>query len=50
MTQVQVAKRLGRPQSFISKIEAGERRVDAVELHELGQLYNKPFDFFLEGK
>jgi len=31
LTQVQVAKRLGRPQSFVSKYENGERRLDVVE-------------------
>ncbi len=30
--QVEVAERLGRPQSFVSKYEAGERRLDLIEL------------------
>ena len=30
-TQAEVANRLKRPQSFVSKIESGERRVDVVE-------------------
>jgi transcriptional regulator with XRE-family HTH domain len=46
LTQVQVARMLKRPQSFVSKIESGERRVDVVELAELAQLYKKPLDFF----
>jgi transcriptional regulator with XRE-family HTH domain len=32
MTQAEVAARLGRPQSFVSKYESGERRLDVVEL------------------
>lgn len=32
LTQVQVAERLGVPQSFVSKYESGERRLDVVEL------------------
>ncbi len=32
MTQAEVAKRLGRPQSFVAKVENGERRLDVVEL------------------
>lgn len=32
LTQVQVADRLGEPQSFVSKYESGERRLDVIEL------------------
>ena len=31
LTQAQTAERLGRPQSFVSKYETGERRLDIVE-------------------
>ena len=31
LTQADVAKRLGKPQSFVSKYERGERRLDVVE-------------------
>jgi transcriptional regulator with XRE-family HTH domain len=31
LTQAQLAERLGRPQSYVSKYEAGERRLDFVE-------------------
>lgn len=47
LTQVEVATRIKRPQSFVSKIESGERRVDVVELAELAKLYRKPVVFFL---
>jgi transcriptional regulator with XRE-family HTH domain len=32
--QAEVAKRLGRPQSFVSKVESGERRLDVGEFVE----------------
>lgn len=32
LTQVQLAARLGQPQSFVSKVESGARRLDVVEL------------------
>jgi transcriptional regulator with XRE-family HTH domain len=35
LTQEQVAKTLGRPQSFIAKYELGERRLDVLELRRV---------------
>jgi ribosome-binding protein aMBF1 (putative translation factor) len=46
LTQVEASRVLGRPQSFISKCESGERRVDFVELQHLAKLYRKPMSFF----
>jgi transcriptional regulator with XRE-family HTH domain len=46
LTQEEVAKLLSRPQSFISKSESGERRVDFVELLHLAKIYKKPISFF----
>ena len=37
VTQEQVAEKLNRPQSFVSKYENGERRVDLVEFLEIAQ-------------
>lgn len=47
LTQVQVSKRLKVQQSFVSKCESGERRVDVVELAALSRLYRKPFAYFV---
>ncbi|MGO9603179.1 MAG: helix-turn-helix domain-containing protein [Candidatus Binataceae bacterium] len=47
LTQVQVAKRLARPQSYVSKCESGERRVDVIELVEFARLYRRPLEFFI---
>ena len=37
VTQVDLAERLAKPQSFISKIERGERRVDVLEFCAIAQ-------------
>ncbi len=39
LTQSEVAQRLGKPQSYVSKCESGERRVDAVEVAAFARLY-----------
>ncbi len=36
-TQAELAERLGVPQSFVSKYESGERRLDILELKEVCQ-------------
>ena len=35
LSQVALAKRIGRPQSFVSKYETGARRLDVAELFEI---------------
>ena len=32
LRQVELAKRLGKPQSFVSKYESGERRLDLLDI------------------
>jgi transcriptional regulator with XRE-family HTH domain len=32
LSQEEVAQRLGKPQSYVSKCQTGERRVDVIEL------------------
>ena len=37
LTQMQIAKRLARPQSYVSKYEHGERRLDVVEFVQVAK-------------
>lgn len=37
LTQAQLSSRLKRPQSFVSKYERGERRLDVVEFGEVAK-------------
>ena len=47
VTQVELAARLKRPQSYVSKVERRERRVDLVEFYEWGEAVGvKPEDLF----
>lgn len=47
LTQVQVARKLGRPQSHISNIESGQQRIDVIELKRFAKMYNKDINYFL---
>jgi transcriptional regulator with XRE-family HTH domain len=44
LTQVHVARRLGKPQSFVSKSESGERRIDVVEAADFARFYGVRVD------
>lgn len=48
LSQQEVASRLGKPQSYISKIESGERRLDVVEIKKLAKVYKKEVAFFVD--
>ncbi|MDE1925076.1 MAG: helix-turn-helix transcriptional regulator [Patescibacteria group bacterium] len=47
LTQGEVAKKLGCSQSWVSKIELGELRVEAIWLNRLAKLYGKSMNYFL---
>ena len=40
LTQVELARRLDRPQSYVSKYERGERRLDVVEFLQIARALN----------
>jgi len=45
LTQAAVAAKLGKPQSFVAKVEGGERRLDVIEFIELALAMKvKPVD------
>lgn len=47
LTQTQVAERLGQTQSFVSKVERGERRIDIVELRAICSAIGVSFGAFV---
>ena len=47
LKQEDVAEKLKKPQSYVSKIERGERRIDIAELQELAKIYKKEINFFV---
>lgn len=48
LSQVEVAKKLKRPQSHISNVESGQQRVDVIELQIFAKIYNKDIKYFVK--
>ena len=40
LTQDEVGRRMGRNQQFVQRCEAGDRRIDVLELLDFADLYN----------
>ena len=49
LTQGEVAAKLKRPQSFVSKCELGERIVNVIDLYHFSKIYDKELDYFFPG-
>ena len=47
VTQVELAEKLGVPQSFVSKYESGERQLDILELRQICLHVGVSFDNFI---
>ena len=50
LTQVMAAKKLKCSQSYISKVESGELRLDVIELQQFADLYRKDISYFLQSR
>ena len=48
LDQEAVARTMKRTQSYISKVESGQRRIDIVVLKEFARIYKKSIDYFLK--
>lgn len=48
--QKKVAKLLGKTQSYVSKVESGQRRLDIVQLKEFAKIYKKNLNYFIYEK
>jgi transcriptional regulator with XRE-family HTH domain len=48
ITQIELARKLDQTQSFVSKIERGDRRLDIVQLRTLCQVYGLTLPEFVE--
>lgn len=48
LTQKEVAEKIKRPQSYVSKVEAGEQRLDIIELKIFADLYKRNLNFFIK--
>lgn len=48
LSQDEVAAHLKVPRTAVSLLEAGQRKVDSLELKKLAALYQRPISFFVE--
>ncbi|MDP3882873.1 MAG: helix-turn-helix transcriptional regulator [Candidatus Staskawiczbacteria bacterium] len=48
LEQIEVAKLLKKTQSYISKVESGQRKIDVMQLRKFSKIYKKNLDFFIK--
>jgi transcriptional regulator with XRE-family HTH domain len=47
LTQLEVGKKFGLDQTFVSKVESGQYRLDAIQLRQFAEIYKKNIKYFL---
>lgn len=47
LDQKQVANKLRKTQSYVSKIECGQRRIDVIQLKSFAKIYKKDLRYFI---
>ncbi len=48
LKQIDVAKKVKRPQSYISRVESGEYRLDILEVKKFAKIYGKSIRYFIK--
>ena len=48
LRQIDVAKKMKRPQSYISRVESGEYRLDILEVKKFASIYKKDINYFIK--
>ena len=48
LRQIDVSKKLKRTQSYVSRVEMGEQRLDILELKKFAILYKKDINYFIK--
>jgi len=48
LRQIEVAKKLKRPQSYISRVESGGYRLDIIEVKRFAKLYGKSMNELID--
>ncbi len=48
LTQKEIAHLFGVTQSFISKVESGQYRIDVIQLSKFAKIYKKKITFFIK--
>ena len=48
LDQIKAAKLLKTTQSYISKLESGQCRIDVIQLKEIAKVYKKKVNYFIK--